>query len=149
MRKILFVLAACLTFVSCESELGNFKKVTLQGKDVSGYWLLVQEIKADGSEFPTMEVEPEMYCFDGDIVTYFRAHSVNDGWSFKDGYVYGCTFDDFNKSASYTFEIRGNELYVAGMLFGKATLRDNNTVVIERKTLDDGFYTYKRVKGFK
>lgn len=146
MRKILFVLAACLTFVSCESELGDFKRVTLRGKDVSGYWIFVKEISANGIESSQMEFEPEMYCFDGDIATYFRAPHVNGGWTIEGGYVYGCTFDDFDKGVSGTFEIRGNELYIAGILFGKATLQDNDTIIIERYNC---IYTYKKVKGFK
>ena len=150
MKRLLFVLAICFVFVSCESKFGDFDKVRFQGKDISGYWLWVKDENVNGEVEDEYDGggEPMLYCFDGDTATWLGGFG---GEYYRDGYIYGFSFDRCY-SEVYTLEIRGNKFFLGGTLWGIVTLEKNDIMRVE--CIDDWdhkkyYEIYKRIYGLR
>lgn len=70
------------------------------------------------------------------------------GFTFKDGYLYDCTFDDFEADIEMKFKIKNGKLYISDILRGFITV-DNDTIMIDETPWDWWPELYQRVKGYK
>jgi len=138
MRKILFLLIVSIVIVSCESELGNFEKVKIDGKDISGWWAYVE---CDGDIF--YDDVDKIIEIDGDALTHYESN----GYPIKDGYLIGCTINDWKPYMTQLVTFKNNRicssLFYAGYIFsvkGDKLYIDNE---------DEGLEVYQKVKGFK
>lgn len=143
MKKILFIVVACLSLVGCKSELGgDFNKVKFGSKDISGYWVLVD--KTDGYD------ESKQYANVGDVILFIEnklalfSPKSQDILDCLEIWYVNCTIADFDKRDIFTFEIKDdNYLYVMGdydWMDGMITLEGDTLIV------DDDIYT--RINAF-
>ena len=137
MRKILFLLIVSIAIVSCESELGNFEKVKIDGKDISGWWACVE-----WNNHTYYDDVDEIMEIDGDVLTFYES----DGYPIKDGYLIGCTINDWDNYTSFIVKFKNNRIYGAGDY-------DDYIISVKGDKLyfeDEGdIEVYQKVKGFK
>lgn len=145
MRKILFLLIVSIVIVSCESELGNFEKVKINGKDISGWWACVEY-----KDYTYYDDVDEIMEIDGDALTFYEPNVDWDstghyGYPIKDGYLIGCTINDWEPYSTQFVNFKNNRIYCfayEGCII---------SVKGEKLYIDDegDIAVYQKVKGFK
>lgn len=145
MRKILFLLIVSIVIVSCESELGNFEKVKINGKDISGWWACVEY-----KDYTYYDDVDEIMEIDGDALTFYEPNVDWDstdhyGYPIKDGYLIGCTINDWEPLGTQFVNFKDNRIYC---------LAYNGCIISvkgDKLYIDDegDIAVYQKVKGFK
>ena len=70
------------------------------------------------------------------------------GFEFKDGYLYGCSMNDFELETELELYVKDGKLYLAGIAW-PYYLKFTNDAIIDIDDPNDQFVQYNRVKGFK
>jgi hypothetical protein len=136
MRKILFLLIVSIFIVSCESELGNFEKVKIDGKDISGWWACVGY---NGDIFYD-DVE-EIMEIDGDALTFYESN----GYPIKDGYLIGCTINDWESYGTQFVNFKNNRIYCLYYDGCIISVKGDKLYIDDEGDIE----VYQKVKGFK
>ena len=154
MKKILLMMVAlcAVAFVSCDKDDENGGgSLKVNGVNLVGLWVKIDDdyletglgswlIKFTNSTY-------QEYCVsDANCEKWKNAGIPFSQWgfTFKDGYFYGCTMADFepDEVEHYTAEVVNGKLRVAGIVL--------NIKVIDKDNIEfDGSRRYQRVKGFK
>ena len=143
--------ASMLLMTACEQSFDHFEKTKFDGKDISGVWAYVNN---DISEFYDFDCGvAEVIIFDGNTVS-LGSIMKDDGicrfYEYKDGYIYGCTYDDIKITYTTDMKIEDEVIYFTEDHFGYS---DTNTIKLEgqKLTLNTGIEsrTFEKVKGFK
>ena len=137
MKKLFFIccaIAAALSFVGCEKDelSGNYGRVMLNGVNIAGVWVNVEEPNNVTWYWTITE----------DHIEYYEA---NKAVSYENGYIYGGA--EWTLEQHHKYELIGNMLFVQGIKIAVLDVVDRNTVEMESSWLVSG--TCKRVKGFK
>ena len=143
MRKIiLMMMALCaMTFVGCSKEEGNGGgSLVVDGVNLVGKWADITD-------------DDDYYS---DIIVFtansYQEYESDSRFTFKDGYFYGCTFADFEHYGTWSAQVSGDRIIIAGHDAGKIKVIDNDNILwIEEDWYDEDVYIekYQRVKGFK
>lgn len=145
MRKILFLLIVSIAIVSCESELGNFEKVKINGKDISGWWAFVEY-----KDYTYYDDVDEIMEIDGDVLTFYESNvdwgsTGHYGYPIKDGYLIGCTINDWKPYLIELVTFMNNRIYCFPY--------DGCTIFVQGDKLyidyEGAIAVYQKVKGFK
>ena len=137
MRRILLLLAISVVLASCESEMGNFEKVKLNGKDVSGWWACVE----DDGDTCYNDVDYVLEIDGSSLTEYF-----SDGFPIENGYLLGCTMEDWEIGGKCLCSIRDDgDLFIGGFYSGTISVKGDKLYWDE-----DGYLmVFQKVKGFK
>ena len=119
----------------------NYNKVLLDGKNISGVWAKV----GDSLESDLVEcMVEEVVIIDGETINYHNATKQN-GFGFKDNYLFDCTLDDFVFETSTLLNLVGNKLYIAGVYSCDLELEGTALNMIYENEIK----VLKKVTGFK
>ena len=151
MKKTLFLLVSSIALMGCECECesgsgsGDSGKVEFNGTDISGLWVCVE--KYGKSYYDNVE---EIEEYDGNVYTFYEAKGEDDkvdsGFPIKEGYLIGCTMDDFECGEKAIYSIEGNDLFVGGYWWGTISLKGDKLSIT---SYDDDVFVYQKIKGFK
>lgn len=145
MRKILFLLIVSIVIVSCESELGNFEKVKIDGKDISGWWAFVEY---NGDIF--YDDVGEIMEIDGDALTFYESNvdwgsTGHNGYPIKDGYLIGCTINDWESYGTQFVNFKNNRIYCITYDGCIISVKGDKLYIDDEGDIE----VYQKVKGFK
>ena len=145
MKKIiLMMMALCaVAFVGCSKDDGNGDgSLVVDGVNLVGLWVELDE--------DYMNTGLGEWLIEFTNSTYQEYYG---GYTFKDGYFYGCTMDDLepDEVEYYSAEVVNGKLRVAGIV--------HNIKVIDKDNIEYDYYSfhdedikytrYQRVKGVK
>ena len=150
MKKIiLMMMALCaVAFVGCDKNDENGGgSLMINGVNFVGTWAKIEDHYdwmndrkwQDGGRVNNIIVVTS----DGYLNSY--GSYDYDGYVFSDGYLYGCTMNDFEKDGGTKISVEKGGVYIVGILVDLEF--EGNDIV----TWYEGPYfgKYKRVKGFK
>lgn len=156
MKKYFFAIMAICAVVFCgcskdDDENGGSLKV--DGVNIVGTW-------ADSATYHDLDEG----LFDQIIVITektLREYSISEkkyeewrdagvpsrkrGFELKDGYLYGCSMNDFELDTELELYVKDGKLYVAGVAW-PYYLKFTNDAIID---IEDQYVEFYRVKGFK
>lgn len=145
-RILLFCITLCaLSLYGCDDSFTNNGGGNSTGLGISGQWAVINNVEAIAQEHDYIT---EVLQFERDVMTTYHAKD-GIGYMLKDGYLYGCTINDFeyDKEEQLIFSVRGRSIYVSGVW------KYDYAVTFDTLKLKDGdgniLYNCKRIKGFK
>ena len=152
MKKIiLMMMALCaMTFVGCSKEEGNGGgSLVVDGVNLVGMW-------TDDNGPGEGLCDYLMVFKDLSFQAYYISDANWDNWdsgsphgyTFKDGYLYGCTMADFepDEDEHYTAEVIDGKLIIAGIMHNIKVI-NNDTIIFYYP--DGDSEKWMRIKGFK
>ena len=172
MKKAFFTfMAICaIVFCGCEKDEngGGNGSIIIDGVKLVGTWACTADyFLLYWPEGPFDDNESAYKSFikwadaswkDGDMIDYLLVinddysmeyyYAPNDGFVFKGGYLYNCSFNDFKTDHKIKFKIENGKLYISDVLRGFKAI-NNDTIIIDETPWDPSPYRYQRVKGYK
>ena len=149
--------AGMLLLTACEQNFADFEKTKFDGRDISGVWAHVTyDIPAEFYDFDCGVAE--VLIFDGNTVSIgsiLKDNGIHRLYEFKNGYIYGCSYDDVKISYTTDLNIEGDAIHLTQEFFGFSNTieRDGNKLILKEETglpYDTPTYkTFEKVKGFK
>ena len=139
---LLCVALVALVFVGCNKENGP----KVDGTNINGMWVLVAE-EYDGDYDSFYDEVDTILVIEGDTATEY--YHPDDYFSFRDGYIYGTTFEEFETDYDLSYGITGDYLTMYGIPFCKIDVKNGRLVLTITFDDEGGIVYWERVKGFK
>lgn len=143
MKKIiLMMMALCaVAFVGCDKNDENGGgSLVVNGVNLVGKWALIDDEDDDYSDIIVF------------TASSYQEYESDSRFTFKDGYFYGCTFADFEYYGTWSAQVSGDRIVIAGHDAGKIQVIDKDNILWIDDWWDEDrvdIEKYQRVKGFK